>query len=61
MESVLPIIEVVIFHANERCLGDMGLFKEVRDMAAATTRCVQPGSWVPWYLTVRFHNSYDAA
>jgi len=44
MESALPIVEVVIFHANERCLGDLGLFKDVRDMVAATTRCVQPGS-----------------
>ena len=41
MESTLPIIEVVIFRANERCLRDLGLFKEVRDMVAAT-RCVQP-------------------
>jgi hypothetical protein len=40
MGSTLPIVEVVIFHANERCLGDLGLFKEVRDMVAATTRCV---------------------
>jgi hypothetical protein len=43
MGSTLPIIEVVIFHANEKCLGDLALFKEVRDMVAATTRCVQPG------------------
>jgi len=44
MESTLPIIEaeVVVFHANKRCLEDLGLFKEVRDMVAATTRCVQP-------------------
>jgi hypothetical protein len=42
MGPTLPIVEVVIFHANERCLGDLGLFKEVRDMVAATTRCVQP-------------------
>ena len=47
MEPALPIIEVVIFHANERCLGDPGLFKEVRDMVAATTRCVQPGPRSP--------------
>ncbi|KAI0249466.1 hypothetical protein BJV78DRAFT_697108 [Lactifluus subvellereus] len=37
MESTLPVIEVVTFRANAKCLGDPGLFKEVRDMAAATT------------------------
>jgi len=44
MESTLPIIEaeVVVFHANKRCLEDLGLFKKIRDMVAATTRYVQP-------------------
>jgi len=37
MDSTLPIIEIITFHANERCLEDLGLFKEVRDMVAATT------------------------
>ena len=44
MDSALPIIEVITFHANEMCLKDLGLFKEVRDMVAATTRYVRPSS-----------------
>jgi hypothetical protein len=51
MASTLPVIEVVTFGANARCLGDPNLFKEVRDMAAATTKCVQ--LWLEQtYLTV---------
>jgi len=46
MGSTLPIVEVVIFRANERCLGDLGLFKEVRDMVAATTS-VKAMYWGP--------------
>ena len=41
MASTLPVIEVVTFRANAKCLGDPSVFKEVRDMAATTTRCVQ--------------------
>jgi hypothetical protein len=40
MNSVLPVIEVVIFRANQECLDDPALFKEVRDIVVATTRCV---------------------
>jgi len=40
MESALPVIEVVTFRANKTCLDDPGLFKEVRDMVAATTSVV---------------------
>ncbi len=45
MESALTIVEIVTFRANERCLGDLGLFKDVQEMVAATTRCVQPSPW----------------
>jgi len=41
MESALPVIEVVTFRANKTCLDDPRLFKEVRDMVAATTRFVR--------------------
>ena len=41
MASTLPVIEVVMFRANAKCLGDPGLFKEIRDMAAANTTCVR--------------------
>jgi len=37
MESAPPVIEVVTFRANKTCSDDPGLFKEVRDMVAATT------------------------
>jgi len=37
MDSTLPVIEVVTFRANKTCLDDPGLFKEVRDMVAAST------------------------
>ena len=60
MGSTLPVIELVLFHANKRCLEDMGLFKEVRDMVAATTGCVQSGSQISWCHAIRFHNSYDS-
>ena len=42
-QSALPVIEVVIFHANQTCLDNPALFKDVREMVAATTRCVQFG------------------
>jgi hypothetical protein len=42
MEPALPIVEIVTFRANETCLGDLGLFREVREMVAATTKCVRP-------------------
>jgi hypothetical protein len=38
MESALPVIEIATFRANDRCMGDLGLFEEVREMAAVTTR-----------------------
>jgi hypothetical protein len=41
MDSALPVIEIVIFRANQSCLDDPALFKDVREMVAATTRCVQ--------------------
>jgi len=40
MESALPVIEVVTFRANKTCSDDPGLFKEICDMVAATTRFV---------------------
>jgi len=58
MELALPIIEIVTFRANETCLGDLGLFKEVREMVATTTnvkamywgRSVQMPSVFFWLL-----------
>lgn len=43
MDSELPVIEVVMFRANKGCLDDPALFKEVREMVAATTRFVRSG------------------
>jgi len=41
MDSALPVIEVVTFRANQRCMEDLELFKEVRDIVAVSTRCVR--------------------
>jgi len=41
MDSELPVIEIVMFRANQGCLDDPALFKEVREMVVATTRYVQ--------------------
>jgi hypothetical protein len=41
MDSELPVIEVVMFRANQGCLDDPALFKDVREMVAVTTRYVQ--------------------
>jgi hypothetical protein len=40
MDSELPVIEVVMFRANQGCLDDPALFKDVREMVAVTTRYV---------------------
>jgi len=37
MDSALPVIEVVTFRANQRCMEDLELFKEVRDIVAVST------------------------
>lgn len=41
VDLALPVIEVVTFRANQRCMEDLELFKEVRDIVAVSTRCVR--------------------